>query len=259
MRRVTALIIIAAILAFFCFILFLQVKLVIKFDGQPEIVVKVLGIPFKLVPRKKKIKLRAFSAKKYRRMLLRDEENARKAEEKKRLKDAEKKAKKEAEKAEKKRKKEEGIKELEANPIKVLLRIVFKVLARFARHIRIDVFKIRISVGGSDATAVAMLYGVLSQSVWYVAEALDQVVHFKLKGERDISVFPDYLSGKLEADIHVAVRLRVIHVLDTALFFLIGFVKTKLAMDAELRRKNGSAVLSQTDSIKKSKEKSETR
>lgn len=254
----TALIIIASIIAFVCFILFLEVKLVISYDGQAEITAKVLCIPIKLFPRKKKISLRSFSAKRYRRMLQQDEEAERKAEEKKRIKDAEKKAKREAEKAEKKRRKEEGIRELETNPIKVLLRIVFKVLTRFARHIRIDLFKINISVGGSDAASVAMLYGVLSQSVWYVIEALDQVVHLKLKGERDISVSTDYLSGKLEAEIRVAVRLRVIHVLDTAIYFLIKFIKTKLALDAELRRKY-EADRSAAGRAKNKKEKSETR
>ena len=67
------LIVIGAILLFFLFLLLLPVKVLIVYKSEVTLTLRVLGIPIRLYPRKKKVKWRNYSPKKAARIAARKE------------------------------------------------------------------------------------------------------------------------------------------------------------------------------------------
>lgn len=138
-----------------------------------------------------------------------------------------------------KRKKKTAVKSEEKSAVKKktskketigkLLDIFGVFLKRFPRYLRIDCAKLIIGVGGSDAAAVAVNYGVTVQSVQYIATMLSGVTNFKARNDARISVYPDFAGGKWAADIDIVMRLRIIHIIKLGVIVLKQYLKQKLS------------------------------
>lgn len=119
-----------------------------------------------------------------------------------------------------------------------LISIFGDLLRKFPKYLRIDCLRLIIGVGGEDAASVAVNYGVTVQSVQYLATLLNGVTHFKAENGANISVYPEFASGKWSADIRLVFRLRIIHILKLGFILLKQYIKYKLKGKNEVKNKS---------------------
>ena len=215
--------------ALFLVLLFcLPVSIQILFDGETRLAVGLPGLYFPILPKKvRRVNPNKYSLKKYRRLLEKD----RLAEEKKQQKKAQKTKNK---KAASEQKSIESAKKLPPEPpsdepsvIRLILPLVGGILNQFVGKIRVRLLRLDIRVGGSDAAQIALMHGAISQGVAYLLTLISQKTKYSQSRKTHISVTPDFLLAKTQADIQIIFRLRLIDLVSTALSFLIRFLKKK--------------------------------
>ncbi len=226
------------------FVLLFTVHAYINIDLKDELAltVRVLGIPIRILPKKpKKYNIKKYTLKKIRK---RDAKAAKKAIKKKAAakKKAAEKAQKKAEKkaaeakltkAEKKAiKKAKKAKRPKVNEfIPLVTRIVGLFFSRFFGKIHIKVARLNIRVGGGDAMAVAMTYGVVYQSVGYLFKLLEKICHVDGLKKAEVSVVPDYTVSGIVFDCDLTFRVSLGNLVGAALkagfAFLRGYLKIK--------------------------------
>lgn len=238
--------IILGVLAFIVLLLVLlfTVHAFITIDLKDELAltVRVLGIPIHILPKKeKKYNIKHYTLKKIRK---RDAKAAKKAAKKAlaKKKKAEEKAKKKAEKraaeakltkaekrAIKKAKKAKQPKLTEMIPL--VTRVVGLFFSRFFGKLHIKVARLHIRVGGGDAMAVAMTYGLIYQSVGYLMKLLEKISHVDGLKNAEISVVPDYTLQGISFDCRLTFRVSLGNVIGALLkagfAFLKGYIKIK--------------------------------
>ncbi len=222
------------------FVLLFSVHAYITIDLKDEfaLTVKVLGIPLRILPKKpKKYKIKKYTLKKIRKRDIKAAKaQAKKAEAAK--KKAEEKAKKKAElaamskaerKALKKAKKAKRPKMTEFIPL--VARVAKLFFSRFFGKLHIKVARLNIRVGGGDAMAVAMTYGMVNQSVGYLFKILEKICHVDGLKKAEITVVPDYTLKGMAFDCNLTFRVSLGNVVGAALkagfAFLAGYLKIK--------------------------------
>lgn len=207
----TGLIIALAVLLTIVLILLIRVKIVIDFHGDDvNLFLKILGIPIRLMPkkeRKKKIRLSDYSYK-----------SVQKRKKKEENKKAPKKPKKEPSKL---HEKEKGS---FTDKLSLITEIVKYLLGKFFGYLRIDVTKIKISVGTEDAARTAIMYGIINQAAAILIDILESITNVKRNKKTEISVSADFTSEKIKSDINIAFSLRVWHALSIALGVLFRYI-----------------------------------
>ncbi len=221
MIHLTALYIIGGIVLFFAFIASLRAEVLIAYSDELVLTVRVLGIPIKILPKKKKkVKLSAYSKKnraKYEASLKEKAiKKAKKKSEKKKKKD-EAKAKKAADKAAGKEKPKKPLGET----INMIRDLVAVAVLRFAKHLRIRVARLHIGVATGDAASTAILYGTVAPAVACIAAYLDSTSTLRHPAKSDIDIHADYLSEKMQIDIEIGFSLCVWQLFD--ILFKTGF------------------------------------
>ncbi|MBE6561067.1 MAG: hypothetical protein E7662_08065 [Ruminococcaceae bacterium] len=222
------------ILLFFVILFLLPISIRIAYLNEVALWVGLPGLYLPILPKKKKkINLRRFSAEKYRKLREKD----RIAREAKKQKDLEKKRKKKAASA---LKKQEKAKKLppeeptdEPSVISLIMPVVGSVLNTFAGRLRVKVVRMDITVGGSDAAQIGMMYGIISQGAAYLMELIAQKTKFSRAYKTMIQVNADFLLAKTRADVQFIFRLRLWDLVVTAVKFLIGFIKEKTKQTPE--------------------------
>jgi hypothetical protein len=167
----------------------------------------VLFLRFRLFPRKKKkIRLRDYSHKRYRKRL-----------KKRRLE----------------KKKEKPVKK--ARPklplrqrISLFVSLFDGIYQRFLRYFRIDIAKLRIDVATGDAAKTAILTGVISQSVAYLCAILDQHTNLGRTYKAEIAVLPNFLEEHSRAEGKFIFSIRTVRLLELGLRFSLRFLKSKI-------------------------------
>ena len=213
-------IIAGAVIILLLLIMLLWVKLSLVYgESGGRITVKILFFKISLLGKKdKKIKKSDFKTRKFKR-------RRKKAILKHRKKLAKRKKKTAAKSEEKSAVKKKASKK---ETIKKLLDIFGVFLKRFPRYLRVDCARLIIGVGGSESAAVAVNYGVTVQSVQYIATLLDGITNFKARNDARISVYPDFVNGKWNADISIVMRLRIIHIIKLGIIVLKQYFRQKL-------------------------------
>lgn len=228
MPYITGLYIFLGILLFFVLLLSTKAKVVIISDGEgTEVVLKIYGIPIRLLPSKeKKIKLSRYSKKNMEKRRLAEEEKKKK------------KAQKKADKANKKQKGKDGRatkKEKPTDPAALTLvdninaatSALGKFFLRFGKRFRIDVTRIIITVATGDAASTAILYGAVVPATQLLLSAIGRFTNLKGIEDADIDVRCDFLGKKSDVDIHIAASLRLWHIFDMAFSALRAFLKRR--------------------------------
>lgn len=105
-----------------------------------------------------------------------------------------------------------------------LVRILF---SRFFKHLRLDVSRILITVGGKDAAAAAITYGIVSQSVAYLLEFLDKRIKISKRRKGEIKVLCDFTSETVEYDISISASLSIWQILDIGITLAYNYFKGK--------------------------------
>ena len=205
MAGIITLSIIGAILALILFILFLKVSLIIRYDEGATLTLNVLFVHKRLDPKKKKKHhKKSMSPKKAQRV--KDKLNKKKAK---------KKEKKQAKKGSDDKKKSSASNIVDTiGTVSVLVR---EIVSRFTKYIRIKIAKIHIKIATGDAAHTAIAYGALTQSINVLFPLLEDVKTFSMPKNRDIYIYPDFLSEDSEIELKIVFSLRVWQVLFTAL------------------------------------------
>lgn len=105
-----------------------------------------------------------------------------------------------------------------------LVKILF---SRFFKHLRLDVSRILISVGGEDAAKTAITHGIISQSVAYLLDFLDNRIKISKKRKGQINVFCDFTSETVTYDISISASLSAWQLLDIAISLAYNYFKGK--------------------------------
>ena len=223
----TALYIIGGVLLLFIAILFIPIGVELRYDGEFAAALRVLFIRYRIIPkRKKKIKLRKFSKKRYERMIAREKKKAEKKAAKKAKKAAEKAQKKaEGEKAAEAKKKKRDVPKL-IGDLWDMRDLIVRTVRDFVGRIRTERVKIRLVIGSDNAAKSALIYGAASNFAVEVPEILRTQTN--LRRECEIALGVDFTSEETVADIEMRFALRIASVLATALVFIFGFVKHKI-------------------------------
>ncbi len=183
----------------------------IKFDiyASEEICVKlnILGIKFCLYPKKeKKVKVKKFK-KGY-------------------PKEKKEKAPKETKTSRKENKDTEEKIPL-GEKISTIISLIKLLLGRFFKHLRLDVSKITVVVGGSDAANAAISYGIISQAVAYLLAFLDNNLNISKKRGGEIKVLCDFTSESITYDIFISASVTVWQILDILISLAYNYLKGK--------------------------------
>lgn len=225
MIHLIALYIIGGILLFFAFIASLRAEVLIAYSDEFALTVRVLGIPIKILPKKKKkVKISAYSRKNRAKYEAAEKEKALKKAKKK----AEKKKKKDAAKAKKKADKAAGKvkpKKPLSETIDMIRDLVAVFVGRFAKHLRIRIARLHIGVATGDAASTAILYGAIAPSVACIAALLDSTSTLRHPARTDVDIHADYLSEKMQIDIEIGFSICVWQLFDV--LFRTGFRLTK--------------------------------
>lgn len=225
--------ILAAITLLFVFLFTVRVKIEVSYDGDVVLCLRILGIRIPLLPKpKRKIRLADFSLKRYKKRLQRDAERAamkrQKKLEKKRTKATKKSAK------EKIRPDEAVTVKDEPSTISLLLSVVGGVLDKFFGKLRVDLVRLRITVGGKDAAQIAITYGIVSQGIAYLAELIAQKTNFHRRKNECIFVTPDFLASSTTADISLIFTVNLWYFTNILFTLLYRLIKEKFAAKASL-------------------------
>ncbi len=216
----TLLCIIGAILLLIVLIMLIPVTLDIKTDEELCVTLKVAFVKIKLVPKREKpIRLKDYRIKAFRKRRLREQ---REYLQKNRKKSADKAKKTETSKD----KPKAPIKERAEDALDLVKHVILRGVKRFGRHLRINVYRMRIFVGGSEPDKTAITYGLVCQGVSYVTEILDTHLNVKYPGkaEHRIYVGADFSSPKTVTDIHISLRIRMWHLPSSGISALIGYM-----------------------------------
>ena len=197
---------------------------------------------FKILPKKEKsYNVKNYSLKKIRKR----EEKARKKAEAAALKKKKKAEKKATEKAKKKaelegltREERRAAKALQkaskpalGDLVSLICRVLGVFCSRFFGKIRIKVARLNVRVGAADAMQTAVLYGVANQSVQYLMAGLGRITNLDGLDKAEVSVTPDFLSGKIDFDLKLTIRVSLGNVLGALIRagwkFLVGYIRIK--------------------------------
>ena len=108
--------------------------------------------------------------------------------------------------------------------IVLVRKLIAKVVGRFAKHLRIDIARLKIRVATGDAANTAIAYGAITQGINLLFPLLEKVKNFDLPKAKDIDVVADFTGESIEADVRFAFSLRVWHVFDVAFGALFTFI-----------------------------------
>ncbi|MCD8312205.1 MAG: hypothetical protein LUD43_06920 [Firmicutes bacterium] len=87
--------------------------------------------------------------------------------------------------------------------------IISDVIGRFPSKLRLDISRFYLSVGGRDAMSTAITYGAAVEAVGAVLTLLEcSPVDTRCPREESYRIEPDFVSGKIRADIRISLSIR---------------------------------------------------
>lgn len=242
-------------------ILMLKIQVIIEYNTDVALTVKLYGLPLRILPMKKR-RVKPMTAKEAAKIRKRRAN----AEKKKLLKaEAKKKAKAEKKKAAEEKKKRENAspeakrkaleakrkKKAESATLKENLDLVKKIVAfffsRLFRHLRIDVTRIHIIIGTDEAAKTAMMYGITVQAVAYILALLDKVTNLHGLQKRDVYVDTDFLSEEMKIDVKIAFSIRLWHIFHLAFGALRRLISNRVAVRRRVTLEQAAAAKKPTE------------
>ncbi len=208
------------------FLCHIPITVDMKTKEKLTVKLKILFIPITITPQKEKpIKLSDWKIKKYRKRRLKEYEKYLK---KKLLSEA--KAKKKAEGKEREQdqteKTKESAKDKLTSATDLINNVVLTALNKFGSKLRINIYHVRVTVGGKDPDKTAVTYGYVCQGMAYINEFLKNYAKVRYPGKTDrrLYVGVDFLSPKTDIDAHLSLRIKVHHIFAIAIAALKGYI-----------------------------------
>lgn len=181
----------------------------VEYRDEVRVALSLLGLRIWQHPKKKKpVKLSDYSP--------RAAERRRRRETRKKQKALLRKQKKERAKTTTKKqtspKKKRGLLE----SVSLIRKIASVILARTAKHTRIDLRRLDIAVATDDAAKTALLFGAVNQAAIGLTELLEQSGNLHIPHNARLSVRADFEAQKSTADVYVIFTLRIWQLIDVA-------------------------------------------
>ena len=85
--------------------------------------------------------------------------------------------------------------------------IIKKSQEHLKQNLRIDISRIIIIVGASDAAKTAITYGIVSQAVSYLLEGIDSITNVRRKFRSEVNVIPDFTQREITVDIKLQLSI----------------------------------------------------
>jgi hypothetical protein len=204
----TILYVMAVILGLLMAVALLRIRINLTYTEDIIIELRILFLRFRLYPKEKKVNVRRYTYKRYRKRLL-----------KQRKKEKNNSVKQTAQAPQKEKKK---------RPIKQNLRLytyLFKKLyAKILHRFRIDVAQLHITVATGDAAQTAIATGIVNQTVSYILEILHQHANLHHSYRADVAVTPDFLGEKSRVACNISFSLRVCEIIEIGIRFFYHFL-----------------------------------
>ncbi len=108
-----------------------------------------------------------------------------------------------------------------------LREIIFDVLKRAPGKLRLEIKRLRLSVGAGDAASTAVTYGAITQAAGAALTLAEEHADVRIKRDA-VMIVPDFLSGKIDADVSVRLSVRVGSIAALGVRFVINFLKLKV-------------------------------
>ncbi len=220
------LLIILAILSFFVLIAFIRPTVRIRVENELSAVLRILFFNFKLFPKKeKKMKLKSFRIKNFRKMRI-NEEKKLIAKQKKKAAKAQKKTEKEKEAEKETAKESRSLRENIEFVLELVKYVLVRALSKFGKYLRIEIRQIDITVAGEDPAKTAITFGTVVQAVSYIKELADQTLNMRYPRGREeyISVRVDYLSNKPIVMLDISFGIRIWQIIAVGITALKGYI-----------------------------------
>lgn len=217
--------IILGIVALFVLIGLIPIKLDIKSKEVLKVKLSILHIPFVLTPKKEKpVKISDFKIKKFRKKRLKEQ---RKIWYKTLLAEGRKKRKEQKTEIQDKKSEEKSKIESALDVLELIKYVVPDTIKTFGKHLKISLYHFRITVGGDDPDKTALTYGYVCQTVSYLSEILGSHLNmaYPKRVKNRLYVGVDFLSDKIDSDVHISFKIRVWHLLSTVLSALKAYLK----------------------------------
>ena len=225
----TALWILCGVALFTVLVLLVPLGVELRYNGEIAVDAKIAFVRLRIIPkRKKKIRLRRFTKKRFERTLAKEKKKEEKKAAKKAAKSKKPSDKPSEAKPEKSAEKKEESPKL-VSDLWQMRSLILRTVGRFVHRIRTKTFSVRVLIGSEDAATSALLYGAAAQFAAYVSEILRTQTKMRCREAVDIGV--DFTSEKTAADIDVAFSISVGGVIATAIGFGVGFIKRKIKQD----------------------------
>ncbi len=107
--------------------------------------------------------------------------------------------------------------------ISTIVYLIKLLFSRLFKHLRLDISKIIVVVGGKDAASCAINYGIISQSVAYLLEFLDRNLNIHKKRKGEINVLCAFTSEKTVYDIFISASLNIWQILDIVIALVYNY------------------------------------
>ncbi len=224
MRAVGFLIALAVILL----LMLLRISISVRSDGDLSLKLGIGILRFTVFPKKEKnIKLSDYKADKFRRRKEKlDEKNA-----KKKAKKQKKSSDNAVSEAESTCDKDEGEKRDILGLADTVLELVSVFLARFGRHLHINVRRLVIIIGSEDAATTAVVYGAVCGTVQCIVELFGSCFHTKFSKNAEVDVIPDFTSTKTSAAVDITFSLRLWQIFDMLIRTGAAYLKKLLSKE----------------------------
>lgn len=183
-------------------ILLLPVKITVEYDTDLRLDASLLGYSLWSLPKKeKKIRYSRYSSK------------AMARKKKRLLKKRQRLLKKGVTAPPAKGEKKPGL----VGDLEFILRQIGAILSRGYKHVRIEVERLIVRVGGEDAAKTAILFGAVNEAATALLAYLDEAGKWKRTRRTRISVVPDYVSEKSFINAKIILTLRLWQAADVLL------------------------------------------
>lgn len=197
-----ALYIILGIILLICLILLLRVRLIINFDKDLKVYLRLLFFKFNLYP-----EISKFSFKKH-----------------KRKKKSKSPASEESVNKGEMPKKEDSI----IKKLWTIRSVLLHTIERFLGKVHFKFVRLHVVIGCENAASTALLYGAATQGVAYLIEILDNISNVDISKNSDVTVTSDFVSQKSSLNGKIVLYISVSHILYVLLHFLKNFIKSKM-------------------------------
>ena len=215
----TLLYIFGGLLLLILILLFVPIALDIKTKDGISVILKIAFVKIRLAPKKEKpVRLKDYRIRSFRRRRLKEQKEYL-------LKNKRAKPHKQK-KASGGQEEKVPLKEKATGALDLVKNVILRAVKKFGKHLRIDVYRLRVFVGGSEPDKTALTYGVICQSVSYITKLLDSHLNVRYPGrvEHRIYVGADFINSETVCDIHIAFSIKVWQILSCAVSALIGYI-----------------------------------